>query len=211
LTLVLAISHLLDELDRIFGNYLNFLSQALHAYQIKPISPISLIFNLQSLNGFLMCENDPKPQLELLVPWDLPITQKLSETEQTKVIQALNQLLAALNHPDPQISLNIVQKTLKQLETIEGISANLTTTKTALKSWEVQDYDAYFAISHVSSQEPALCLVRSLLVAYENFLTLIMQYQHLESKQIVRQKKGFVSYVNLIARVFELDLSKNWV
>ncbi|GFE67431.1 hypothetical protein [Chroococcus sp. FPU101] len=156
-----------------------------------------------------MSENNPNPQLELLVPWDLPIEQKLNETDQIKIGQALNQLLAALKQSCSQEALKTIEQTLERLGTVEMVPIEPISTKTALENWEVKDFDHYFEISHVQTQDNAICVVRSILVAYQTLLILNSQYNGLDPAQIELQKKGFVSYVYLLARVFELHLEEN--
>ncbi|PSF35018.1 hypothetical protein C7H19_17910 [Aphanothece hegewaldii CCALA 016] len=157
-----------------------------------------------------MNENDPNPpHLELLVPWDLPIEQKLSETDQIIISQSLNQLLAALKQSSPATALKIIEETLDRLGRIEGYPVEPTSTKTALETWEVKDFDQYFEISHIQTENTAICLVRSILVAYQTLLILNAQYHGLDPTQIELQKQGFVSYVHLLVRVFELHLEED--
>lgn len=155
-----------------------------------------------------MSENNPNPQLELLVPWDLPIEQKLSQADQFKLSQALKQLLAALKQSLPQEALKTIEQILEMLGTVEGCPAEPTSTKTALENWEVKDFDNYFEISHIQTQDTALCVVRSIVVAYQTLLILNSQYSGLDPAQIKLQKRGFVSYVHLLTRVFDLHIEE---
>lgn len=155
-----------------------------------------------------MLENDPNPQLELVVPWDLPIEQKLSEAEQSELSQALNQLLEALKEPFLQEALIIIDQSLITIGTPEVIPVEVSSTKTSLEYWEVKDFDNYFDISHIETQDSALCVVRSLLVAYKMFIILCSQCSSLDPTQVELQKRGFASYAHLLARVFHLHLKE---
>ncbi|ELR97041.1 hypothetical protein [Gloeocapsa sp. PCC 73106] len=159
-----------------------------------------------------MSKNDPKLQLELLVPWDLPTEQKLSSTDQVKLTQSLERLLLALKQPVYAKSIELIKESLNILGTVEVFACDsvATSSKTSLKNWEIQDYDTYFEISHVCTQDIAICLVRSVLIAYQNFLMLTIECSDLDPMQIERQKQGFISYACLLARVFQLDLEKQY-
>ena len=148
-------------------------------------------------------------QLDLLVPWDLPIEQHLSEANQARVGQALNQLLQALSQTSYETALAIIDSLLVQLDTVEISSTQVASTKTALKSWEVEDFDRYFGVNHVQTQETALCIVRSLLLAVSRmFLLLYDQNNHFDPTQVERQKQGYISYVRLLSRVFNISLEE---
>lgn len=151
-----------------------------------------------------MSQNASDPLLYLLVPWDLPIQQQLSEANKTNLCKALNYLLQALKQTSHQEALATVNQGLATLD-IDNVSpAQESSTKTPLKYWEVVDYDNYFGVVHVQSQEPAVCLVRSVLIAYQTFLTLNLYSSGLNPAQVELQKRGFESYVHLLARVFNL-------
>lgn len=155
-----------------------------------------------------MSESEPMPKLELLVPWDLPIEQQLSEANKAKLSEVLNQLLQALKQTSPQKALVTINQSLSFLGTVEVYSAEISSTKASLESWEVEDFNDYFGINHVKTQEPALCLVRGVLVAYQTFLHLSSQSSRLDPAQVELQKRGFASYARLLGRVFNLRLEE---
>ncbi|MEL7038319.1 MAG: hypothetical protein AAFO04_22285 [Cyanobacteria bacterium J06592_8] len=159
-----------------------------------------------------MSETNPIPQLNLLVPWDLPTEYSLDETEQTQVTQALNYFLKALNQSSVENALTLIHLALQTIEPVDTTPAQIPQTKASLKTWEVEDYDRYFQVNHVQSQQSALCLVQSVLVSGQKFLILCSQSQtqkdfpNLDSKQIEQQKQGLISYAQLLARVFNINL-----
>lgn len=162
-----------------------------------------------------MSETNPPPQLDLLLPWDLPTEYSLNETERVKITQALNYFLDALKQTSPKTALTLIHQALQTLDPVNTSPAKISTTKASLKTWEVEDYDRYFQVNHVQSQQPALCLVKSLMIAGQQFLTLCSYHQenphfpHLDSTQIEQQKQGFISYIHLLARVFDIYLEEN--
>lgn len=143
--------------------------------------------------------------LELLVPWELPLDQHLSPTDGAQVSLALRQLLKALTQSSPQQALLIIKQTLKELHEIETQVADIKGTKTTLKAWEVKDYDRYFQIRHVHTQESGICLVKGLLVTCQRFMEICLQAPRLDDQQVELQKQGFVSYIQLLIRTFDLD------
>jgi hypothetical protein len=147
-------------------------------------------------------------QLNLLVPWELPIEQPLSGANQARVGQALNQLLQALSQTSSETALAIIDSLLTKLDTVEIFPTQISSTKTAVKSWEVEDFDRYFGVNHVQSPEPALCIVKSLVLAYRMFVVLSSQNNYFDSAQVERQKQGIISYVRLLSRVFDISLEE---
>ncbi|MEM9007594.1 MAG: hypothetical protein AAGE59_29235 [Cyanobacteria bacterium P01_F01_bin.86] len=149
--------------------------------------------------------DQPLNMLELLVPWELPLDQHLSDNDKTKVDQALRLLLDALAESSPQQSLLTTSQALAVLGDIETQKVDIESTKTALKSWEVEDYDLYFQIRHVHTQQSAICLVRGLLLACQRFMEICSQTPWLDIQQVQLQKRGFISYIHLLIRTFDLD------
>ena len=150
--------------------------------------------------------HDATPRLDLLVPWDLPIEQKLDAAEQLKVTGALKQLLSALQQASNPQAIVILEQALLELGEAAESPAQLATTKTALQAWQVEDYDRYFGIGHVRSAEVAVCLVRGLLITYHRFLDMIDQDARFDPAYVAQQKQGFEQYVHLLCRVFQIHL-----
>ncbi|MEA5552708.1 hypothetical protein VB713_17330 [Anabaena cylindrica UHCC 0172] len=155
-----------------------------------------------------MDKNDFAVKLHLLVPWDLPIEQELNEVDKTKLYKALNQLLLALKQPGNIEALITINQALVNLEITDVITAEISSTETSLKTVEVEDFDNYFGVMHIESQEPAICLVRSLLLAYRNFLELSQNFDDFDPIYIEMQKRGFETYTYLLSRVFSLCLEE---
>lgn len=151
-------------------------------------------------------------QLDLLVPWELPIEQHLNEANQARVSQVLCQILLAMKQVESEAALAIIQTALRELSSQDISPIQVSCTKTALKSWEVEDFDRYFGVNHVQTQEPALCIVKSLLLAVSRmFLLLYEQDNYFDPAQVERQKQGYISYVRLLSRVFNISLeAKEW-
>ncbi|MEM6836045.1 MAG: hypothetical protein AAF609_04240 [Cyanobacteria bacterium P01_C01_bin.120] len=143
--------------------------------------------------------------LELLVPWDLPIDQHLSVDESDRIDQALQQLLQALESNSPQSALNRIDQAIANLGHLDTQTADVTQTKTSLKPWEVEDYDLYFQTRHVRTKNPAICLVKGLLLTCRCFVEICLQTPHLDAQQIKQQTQGFISYIYLLRRVFDIQ------
>lgn len=148
------------------------------------------------------------PQLYLLVPWDLPIQEQLNEANKAKLCQALKQLLQALEQASDREALATINQELANLDISNIFPAPVSSTKTPLKPWEVEDFDNYFNVSHVQTQEPAICVVWSLLTAYQSFLTLNRYGSNFDPAQVELLKEGFRTYAYLLERVFNLCLEE---
>ncbi|MEM7727246.1 MAG: hypothetical protein AAF208_12895 [Cyanobacteria bacterium P01_A01_bin.45] len=158
-----------------------------------------------------MTNYDEYFQLDLLVPWDLPTNEQVNETDKVKLSQALSQILKALEMVDTNAGLLIIQNVLDELEPPDVLPVKASSTKTALKIWEIKDFDNHFDVNHVESAKPALCIVRSLMLGvYRMFILLDKQNHDFNSVELQQQKQGYISYIRLLSRVynFRLDESK---
>ncbi|MBD2252596.1 hypothetical protein [Nostoc parmelioides] len=144
--------------------------------------------------------------LELLNPAELPIQQQLTPPTQIKLKKILTELLTALNEPDIQQAINNIETAIAELEIYDVFPLETISTQTILKYWEIEDFDTYFHVQHVQSNEPELCLVKSLLSACQTFLYLQQDHLNLDITQIELQREGFKNYVHLLDRVFQLNL-----
>lgn len=153
-----------------------------------------------------MSDNDFDVELDLLVPWDIPLEDQLDSIQQEKATKALKILLRSLEATSIEIALKEIDLALNYLGEIETTSADIIHTKTSLKNWEVADYDRYFKINRVRAKQPALCLVQGLLVDCRTFFCLCQSSANLDPMQLKIQKQGFISYAYLLARNFQLDL-----
>ncbi|MBE9216528.1 hypothetical protein IQ247_28365 [Plectonema cf. radiosum LEGE 06105] len=149
-------------------------------------------------------------QLDLLVPWDLPIDEQLNEADTVKLSQALSQILKALKQVDAFSAVVIIKNALSNLDSPNVFPAKISSTKLALKSWEIQDFDRHFDVNHVETQQPALCIAKSLMLAvYRMFVLLNEQNNHFDSLAVERQKTGYISYIRLLSRVYNLRLEES--
>ncbi|MEA5617537.1 hypothetical protein VB711_06750 [Cronbergia sp. UHCC 0137] len=144
--------------------------------------------------------------LELLTPWELPVKQELSKTNHLKLKKLLTELLIALAEIDPQQGINIIEDAIGELEIYDVFPLETSSTQTTLKYWEIEDFDTYFHLQHVQTNEPEICLVKGLLSACKNFLCLNQSNLNLDINQINLQRQGFKNYVYLLGRVFQLNL-----
>lgn len=153
-----------------------------------------------------MSDNDFNFQLDLLVPWDIPLDYQLDIETKEKLNVVLTILLRSLKETSLEIALQEIDTALDYLGEVEINQANISYTQTPLKGWEVTDYDRYFQINRIQSKEPALILVKGLLVNCRTFFLLCQSNNSLNPIQIDIQKKGFASYTHLLARSFQLNI-----
>ena len=143
--------------------------------------------------------------LNLLIPDELPTQHELSEANKEKVARSLTLTLQSLDLDSQEQAIVQVNQALTILGTAD-ILPNDFLIKGTKKYRDVLDYDSYFNINHVKSQEPEICLVRSIVVAYRSFLLLSHQSNKFNSENIEIQRQGFRTYCHLLSRVFNLSL-----
>jgi hypothetical protein len=143
--------------------------------------------------------------LDLPIPWDIPLECQLNAPQKKQIQTTLHQLSQVLQSPDTHQALVEIDYLLSRLDYPQTQIAQVEYTKTSLKTDEVDDFDQYFGIHHVQTDDIALCLVRGLLVNCQKFMILCENCPQLDSRHVTQQKQGFVSYIHLLARVFYLD------
>ena len=143
--------------------------------------------------------------LVLLRPEYLLRIPKVSDKDQLCTV--LNLLQQALDD-SPQSALITINQALEILGPVEVIETGETlTTNTSLKTWEVDDYDQFFALNHVHARDPARCLLASILIACRALLELICCTSVESGKMdIEAQKIGFKSCVSLFCKTFDIGL-----
>ncbi len=151
----------------------------------------------------------PSETLILLRPDHLPEIHEVNQSKSELCI-ALNLLQQALDEPSHQCALMLVNQALELLAPIEIMEpGEIFTTNTTLKAWETEDFDQFFNLKHVQARDPALCSVRSLLIAYRALLELscsiLFEAAHSEVETL---KSGFRNCVSLWTRAFKLDLKE---
>ncbi len=146
--------------------------------------------------------------LDLLVPWDIPLECQLELPVKQQIEESLRSLLQALNNPNFFEAQHQIHKILNTFSTPETQPAQVKITKTALSTADVEDYDTYFHINHVqtsSDEATALLITRGLLTNCNKFITLCCTTPNLSPQHITQQKQGFISYIYLLTRVFNIQ------
>lgn len=152
--------------------------------------------------------NYPLDTLDLLVPWDIPLECELEEPVKQQIADSLRSLTQALNTADFLQSITTIEQIIASLPKAKTYPANPIKTKTALSTAAIEEYDTYFRVSHVQTNQAediALCLTAGLLVNCHRFVSLCCGLPALELAQINRQKQGFLSYISLLERTFNIN------
>ena len=141
--------------------------------------------------------------LKLLAPWLLPIELPQHSAHKKKLFKALDVVERLVLHaPEAEAKAELarVLSTLKEAETVPH-----THTKRGenLNISEIKDYDQYFQFEHVSSDDPALTLARSLIETCLAFYQTYESHPILNPTHVEKQKQGFLTYSYLLRRVFE--------
>ncbi|MEM8830586.1 MAG: hypothetical protein AAGE96_14690 [Cyanobacteria bacterium P01_G01_bin.19] len=153
-----------------------------------------------------MSENEFDRELDLLVPWDIPIESQLDRETQEQLSEVLMLFLQALSKSSLEEALSEIAHLLEYLNAIDTTSVEIENTQTPIKNWEVKDYDRFFKINRIQTNYPEIALVKGLLQNTHTFLLLCQQCgDRLDSPQIELQKQGFITYARLLARSFNLQ------
>lgn len=155
-----------------------------------------------------MTNNSLPPQLHLLVPWELPVEEQLSESNRSKIRQVLKHLLQALDELSNQKALAIINQELANLDISSISPALISSTETSLKPWEVEDFNDCFKLSHVTTKDKSICIVWGLLVVYKTLLVLDEDGNQFDPKFLKNLEEGLKSYIYLLERVFSLSLEE---
>ncbi|MEH2362693.1 hypothetical protein [Nostoc sp.] len=140
--------------------------------------------------------------LNLLTPQQLPTELALSDEVDERVSEALKLILEAVNHSCADLAGDKLNQALIIIgETKRSPVNDLLTHNSFLSLEKIDDFDRYFQIVHVQTEDTAIVLISSLLVALREFL-LLSQSKDFNSSKVVDLKKGYQEYVKLLTRVF---------
>lgn len=155
-----------------------------------------------------MTNNSLPSQLYLLVPWELPVEEQLSESNRSKISQVLKNLLQALDENSHQKALAILDRELADID-IKSISPALvssSSTKTQVKPWEVEDFNDCFNMNYVTVEDKGTCIVWGLLIVCKTLLTFDEDARKFDPNFLENVREGLKSYIYLLERVFSLSL-----
>jgi len=145
---------------------------------------------------------------DLLVPWDIPLECKLDEATKQQIAGSLRSLTQALNSPNLLQALTEIKQIIDSLPEAKTHPTKAVKTKTALSAAAVAEYDTYFKVRHVQAtqaEDTALCLTKGLLTNCHHFISLCRNLPTLNPDQVTQQKQGFLSYITLLERTFNID------
>ncbi|MEM1367734.1 MAG: hypothetical protein AAGG02_06890 [Cyanobacteria bacterium P01_H01_bin.15] len=149
--------------------------------------------------------SDLPTNLDLLVPWEIPLEYDLDDSQQAEIRTALHQLLTALKTPDKIQAQQQIAQIINTLSIPQTNLAQVEHSKTRLTILDIEDYDIYFKVRHIQSDDPALCLVQGLLVNSYQFIKLCLQNPNLNPLHVQQQQQGLISYIHLLTRLFKLE------
>jgi hypothetical protein len=113
-------------------------------------------------------------------------------------------LLHALQLPDRTAGPRRIEELLGSLKNAGGRPARVGETGIPANLAQIDDFDAYFRVHRITSQQPALALVRSLLQTARAVMSLFGRADHLPEARVQQQIAGFIAYTQLLARTFDL-------
>lgn len=149
--------------------------------------------------------------LFLLRPENLSSCQLSDNFHRDKLDRVLSLFAAAVIEPIHEYALIKINHAIEILDVVRLIrNQKLVSSSTSLEPWEIQDFDNFFNIEHIETLDSAACLVLSILTAYQVWLELIINSNStlLTEEQLVIQKTGFHSSINLLCRLFDLPVDK---
>ncbi|MEH2006214.1 hypothetical protein [Nostoc sp.] len=140
--------------------------------------------------------------LNLLTPQQLPTQLTLSYQTNERVSEALKLILEALNHSCADLAGDKLNQALIILGETKRSPVNDPLIHNSFLSLEkIDDFDRYFQIVHVQTEDTAIVLVSSLLIALREFL-LLSESKDFNSSKVIDLKKGYQEYIKLLTRVF---------
>lgn len=142
--------------------------------------------------------------LILIRPDCLLTTYQLGDSKDNLYV-ALKLFQKALDEHSYSNALLTINQALEILEPLEIIESNIANSNTGLKQWEIDDFDNFFGLKHIEAENPANCLVSSLIKGYQTLLKL-SNVSDCESYKfhIEAQKNGLRTCLELFFRVFDL-------
>lgn len=143
-------------------------------------------------------------RLDLLLPQGLPIEHALSRAERAELGAVLAAFLQALQVADRAVCLSRIEALLAASRDVHGRAARVEETGIPANAAQVEDFDRYFRVNRITSDEPALALVRGLLQTARANMSLFCRAEHLPKARVEQQISGFIEYTHLLARTFDL-------
>ncbi len=148
----------------------------------------------------------PATTLDLIVPWELPLTLAPATDERDALTRALAELERALDLDAPAAAAELT-RIMHGLAAPATVLARPRETLTSLSVEEVDEYDRYFHIRHVHTPADAHSLLLGLLHTCRMFMLLCARVPQLDRAQVATQKQGYLSYVRLLGRMLESGAS----
>lgn len=142
--------------------------------------------------------------LDLLLPDALPAEVTLVATEKSSLHDLLSDLLMALKL-DHQERLPVVAELLTRSLPRKISPAEIDISGIPLTTFQAIDYDRYFRVNRLASDEPALTMVRSLLQTVLAVTRLFCKAENLSETRVRQQIEGFCAQTHLLARTFGLE------
>lgn len=142
--------------------------------------------------------------LDLLLPHDLPTDVTLDPAERAALRGMLMEFLEAVHLPDRTVGVTRIEALLAGLKAPRTHPVTVEETGTPAPAFAVTDFDGYFRVNRIASDEPALSLVRGLLQTARANLSLFSRSDHFPPERVAQQIAGFTAYAHLLARSFDL-------
>lgn len=149
-------------------------------------------------------------KLLLLIPDRLLSIHQHDKLQEIKLSGVLSLLHTAILETSLESALTTIEEAMKILEPLEvNKCSEVLDTNVLLEFWEIEDFDTFFQIEHVETQEPTACLLMSILTAYKTWIQLVINNDSaMAAQELEIQKQGFKSCANLLARIFNVSLEK---
>lgn len=142
--------------------------------------------------------------LYLLSPLKLPTDCTLSLDTNRKISQVLDLLLSVLDTSSIENSLKNLDQALEILGNTKQLPLAKSFTKTVLSKEKIEDYDNYFLVRHIQSDNEPITIVFSIIIALKEMLLLNKIYDF-HSDYNEQLKQGYKEYIFLLKRVFNLS------
>ncbi|GBF80864.1 hypothetical protein [Aphanothece sacrum] len=143
-------------------------------------------------------------KLNLLNPLQLPTTLSPDSETNNKILKTLELIQIVITESDTDQNLDKLIEAMVILGETQQSLINNPITETFLSLEEIEDYDNYFMVNHCNSENIAISIVSSIVLAMRELL-LLSKLHNFNHEELLKLKQGYQEYINLLFRTFNLS------
>ncbi|MEM8570012.1 MAG: hypothetical protein AAGG56_03790 [Pseudomonadota bacterium] len=141
--------------------------------------------------------------LDLLLPTKLQVDLILAPSERTCLQGLLERFVASLQIEPPRERIRAIRSLVESVKPAMQEARTSRRTEIPASADEVEDFDMYFQVRRVESEDAAWVLVKGLFQTTVGVLSLVERAPRLSKDELDQQIAGFIAYANLLLRMSE--------